>query len=917
MTPKTHATLDRERSRPDPEELLARIQKEEAHAKGGRLKVFFGATAGVGKTYTMLEHAQARKREGVDVVVGWVETHGRKETEALLGGLEVVPPRLHTYRETAVREFDIDAALARHPRIVLLDELAHTNVPGARHAKRWQDAQELLAAGIDVYTTINVQHLESLNDVVAQITGVVVRETVPDAILEGADEIELVDLTPDDLLQRMRDGKVYIPGQAQRAVEHFFKRENLIALRELALRQVAERVDAQMRSYKSDLGIRGVWPVAERILVCASSGPEAARVVRSAARMAGGLRAEWIVAHVEKPGNLRQSEADRERVAQTLRLAEQAGARTVTLTAHDVSEEILAFARSQNVTKIVVGKPHGARWRYRLFGSIVDDLIRGSHDIDVYVIRGAGEEDVPKPAIDLAHRSPLRSYAWAVLTVAAITILAHAMFPYFELANVVMVYLLGVVVTAAVWGRGPSIAASILSVAAFDIFFVPPRLTFAVSDTQYLVTFAVMLTVGILTSTLTVRLRQQVDSYRRRQEQTAALYRMSREFARALTTEEVVQSAERHIGDVFASEVWIFVPDASGQLVNAPGVTSVFPLEPKEMEVARWAFTHKQKAGRGTTTLGGARALYVPLIGSRGSVGAIGLFPADEQRSMSPEQLRHLDAFADQTALVIERALLVRETAEAKLRIETERLRNLLLSSVSHDLRTPLATITGAASSLLQDRARINDETRAELTQSILDEAERLNSVIGNLLTMTSLESGGVEVRKEWQPLEEVVGAALSRMEPALAERTVNVRVPSDLGLVPLDSVLIEKVLLNLIDNAVKYAPVDQPVELAAWREDGGVAVEVADRGPGLPPGDEERVFEKFYRGSQSDRGGVGLGLPICRGIVEAHGGRIWAENRAGGGVAFRFFLPREGSPPEAEPAEEEARRVWRDDEEA
>jgi two-component system sensor histidine kinase KdpD len=603
---------------------------------------------------------------------------------------------------------------------------------------------------------------------------------------------------------------------------------------------------------------------------------------------------------------LRQSEADRERLAQAFRLAEQAGARTVTLAAHDVSEEILAFARSQNVTKIVVGKPHGSRWRYRLFGSLVDELIRGSHDIDVYVIRGTGEEGTHTPTIDLGRRSPATSYAWAVLLVAAITLLAHAMFPYFELTNVVMVYLLGVLVTAALWGRGPSIAASILSVAAFDFFFVPPRLTFAVSDTQYVVTFGVMLAVALLTSTLTVRLRAAANSYRRRQEQTAALYRMSREFARSVTTEEVVQSAERHIGDVFASEVWIFVPDANGQLVNAPGVTSVFPLEPKEMEVARWAFNHKERAGQGTATLSGARALYVPLVGSRGSVGVIGLFATDERRPMSPDQLRHLEAFADQTALVIERALLVRESEESKLRIETERLRNLLLSSVSHDLRTPLATITGAASTLLQDRSRMSDETRIELTQSIVDEADRLNSVIGNLLTMTRLESGAMQVSKEWQPLEEVVGVALTRMEAALADRPVNIRIPADLGLVPLDGVLIEKVLLNLIDNAVKYTPPDQPIEVAAWRDGDDVIIEVSDHGPGLPEGDEERVFEKFYRGAEGDRRGVGLGLPICRGIVEAHGGRIWARNNPGGGVAFRFLLPGGGARPE-QPIESEA----------
>jgi len=890
--------------RPDAERILARIQTEEANAARGRLKIFFGASAGVGKTYAMLEQSRVKQRQGVDVVVGWVETHARKETEALLAGLEMLPPRRFDYRGAELREFDIDAALARRPGLLLLDELAHTNAPGARHTKRWRDVEEILATGIDVYTTVNVQHIESLNDVVAQTTGVVVRETVPDSVIERAAEIELVDLTPDDLLQRMKEGKVYIAAQAERAVHGFFKKENLIALRELAMRHAAEHVDAQMRSYKDDHGIGGVWPVAERILVCVSAGPEGAKVVRTAGRMAAGLRAEWFVAHVERPGGLRQTEADRARIAQTMRLAEQLGAKTTTLVGMSVSEEILAFARARNVTRIVVGKPGGARWRYRLFGSVVEDLIRGSEDVDVTVIRGAMDEAGRTPAIAVRRHSPARSYAIAAAVVAAITVIAHLMASRFELTNVVMIYLLGVLAIAVALGRGPSILASILSVAAFDFFLVPPRLTFAVTDSEYLVTFAVMLVVALLTSTLAVRLRQQADSYRRRQEGTAALYRMSREFARSLTLEEVVASAERHIGDVFACEVWVLLPDARGELVRAPGVTSGFPLDPKEIEVARWVYTHGAPAGLGTATLSSARASYVPLVGARGSVGVIGLFPANEKELMTPETLQHLEAFADQTALVIERALLEREGQEAKLRIEAERLRNLLLSSVSHDLRTPLATITGAASGLLETQPPLGDDVRRELTQSILDEAERLNRLVGNLLTMTSIESGAIQVQTEWQPLDEVVGAALNHMENPLRERPVITRIPDDLPLVPLDGVLIEKVLANLLDNAVKYTPAESAIEISASHADAEVIVAVADNGPGLPPGAEERVFEKFHRGSQAPgRGGVGLGLPICRGIVEAHGGRIWAENREGGGAVFRFALPLRGVPPTVEEA--------------
>jgi len=885
--------------RPDPERLLSRLKQEEARQGRGRLKVFLGAVAGVGKTYAMLELARLRRRQGIDVAVGWVETHGRSETGALLEGLEVLPARIHPHRGVELREFDLDAALARRPQLLLVDELAHTNAPGARHAKRWQDVEELLAAGIDIVTTVNVQHIESLNDVIAQTTGVVVRETVPDRILDQADEIELVDLPPEELLERLREGKVYIPPQAERALRGFFTRGNLIALREFALRRAAEQVDAELRTYKEDEGIGRVWPVTERILVCVSASPTAPRVVRAAARMANRLGAEWIVASVDRPGDLKQSEADRERAGQTLRLAEQLGARTVTLTGLKVSEEILSFARSWNVTKIVVGKPAGPWWRYRIFGSVVDDLVRRSDEIDVYVIRGSREEEGPRRFPRVRRRSPARSYLWATGTVLIASGLCHLMLPRFALPNLAMVYLLAVAFVAALWGRGPSILTSILSVLAFDFLLVPPRLDLAVSDTQYLITFAVMLIVGLLISTLAVRLRQQADAYRRREQHTAALYRMSREFAQSGTIVDIVRSVERNFSEVFESEVWVLMPDAQGRLSHAPGITSVFPLDAKEEAVAEWAHTHGQTAGMGTGTLSGAKALYVPLKTARGSVGVLGLFPQGGSGSLSVERMDLLEAFAGQSAVVIERMLLAQEAQKTQLEVEGERMRSLLLSSVSHDLRTPLAGITGAASSLVEGEASLNPETRRELAQSILDEAERLNRLLGNLLSMTRIEAGGMRLQREWQPMEEVVGAALNRLETALRNHPVEVRVPDDLPLVPVDGVLVEQVLVNLLENALKYTPDGTAIEVAAWAQGEGVVVEVADRGPGIPKEDQERVFEKFYRGPHThDRRGVGLGLPICRGIIEAHEGRIWVENRPGGGASFRFFLPRPGSPP-------------------
>jgi two-component system, OmpR family, sensor histidine kinase KdpD len=885
--------------RPDPERLLARLQREEGGKERGRLKVFFGAVAGVGKTYAMLEEARLRRGQGADVVVGWVETHGRSETAALLEDLEILPPRAYAHRETTLREFDLDAALARRPQLLVLDELAHTNAPGARHAKRWHDAEELLAAGIDVYTTLNVQHIESLNDVVAQTTGITVRETVPDSVLDRADDIELVDLTPEDLLERLKEGKVYIPAQAERAMRGFFKKGNLIALRELALRRVAERVDSQLRTYKDDEGIGGVWPVAERILVSVSANPEAMRVVRAAARMAAVLRAEWIVAYVEKPGDLTESDADRARVEGTFRLAEQLGAETVTLTGLNVSDELLALARKRNVTKIVVGKPARPWWRYRFFGSVVDELIRGSDEIDVYVIRGNPDEDRPAPFPRLRRRSPPRSYLWAAVAVALTTALCRFLLFHLAPTNLVMVYLLEVVIVASVLGRGPSILASILSVAAFDFFFVPPHLNMAVSDTEYLVTFVVMLVVGLSISSLAVRLRQQADAHRRRQERTASLYRMSREFAQTTSIEEVAKSVERYISEVFESEVWLLITDSDGRLVAAPGVTSAFPLDPKELAVAEWAGVHGQRAGRGTATLMGAKALYFPLATARGVVGVLGLFSTEGKRTLSPEQIELFEAVAGQVALVIERSMLAEEAQAARLRVEAERLQNLLLSSVSHDLRTPMAAITGAASSLLEGEGSLDGETRRELTASILEDADRLNRLVGNLLSMTRIESGGMKVQREWQPLEEVVGAALNHLEKRLRGHAIDVRVPDVLPLVPLDGVLIEQVLVNLLENAIKYTPDETTIEIGARAERNGVVVEVGDRGPGIPAGDEERVFEKFYRAPHApDRAGVGLGLPICRGIIEAHGGKIWAENRPGGGAVFRFHLPCEGTPP-------------------
>ncbi|MEI6775895.1 MAG: sensor histidine kinase KdpD [Chloroflexales bacterium] len=902
--------------RPDPDALLARVQAEEAAQAYGRLTVFFGASPGVGKTYAMLEAAHQRQAEGIDVLVGVAETHGRVETQVILDGLTQLPPQEIAYRGVTLREFALDAALARHPQLILVDELAHSNAPGSRHPKRWNDVQELLAAGIDVYTTVNVQHVESLNDVVAQITGVVVRETVPDSVIEQADEVKLIDLPANDLLQRLREGKVYLPQNAERAAGNFFRKGNLIALRELALRRTADRVDAQMEAYRHDKAIHAPWPAAQRLLVGISSGPAAARLVRAARRMAVGLRAAWIVAYVETPAELRRSEADRAQVLQTLRLAEQLGAETVTLSGTHVAAELLAYARTRNISKLVIGKPEYPRWQDRFVGSVASDLLRTSGVIDVSVLSGEVGDTAPPPREQIYLTSPWQTYAAAPAMVAVCTLVALVI-DYYGMgeANVIMVYLLGVLGVALAGGRGPSALAAVLSVMTFNFFFVEPRITFAVTDARYLITFTVMLVVGLVVSNLTVRFRQQAVAARERERRTAALYALSREFASTRGMGNLLAVAVRHLTAIFDSRVVILLPCTDGVL-RPWGECSgwsrnidpqqLFGLSMAEQGVAQWVFDHTERAGLGTNTLPSAEGLYLPLNGSRATVGVVGLRPANHQRFLSPEQVHLLETFISQTALAIERATLAEEAAHATVAAETERLRSALLSSVSHDLRTPLAIIAGSLTSLAQGGDDLDSATRAELVQTASEESQRLNRLLSNLLEMTRLEAGAVHVRKEWQPLEEVVGVAVARVAQGETlpgrlpgEHSLRINLPPDLPLIPLDGILIEQVLVNLLDNAVKHTPAGTPITLRAQRIGAAVQVEVADQGAGLAPGDEQRVFDKFYRGgTDRSRGGAGLGLAICKGMVESHGGRIWAERHPEGGAAFVFTLPLEGTPP-------------------
>ncbi|HXV80204.1 MAG TPA: sensor histidine kinase KdpD [Candidatus Binatia bacterium] len=893
--------------RPNPDALLKRVQAEESRQLEGKLKIFFGANPGVGKTYAMLEAAHEQRRDGVDVVIGVVETHGRAETETLVEGLELLPRKPVEYRGTVLQEFDLDAALARRPTVILIDELAHTNAPGLRHAKRWQDVQELLKAGITVYTTVNVQHLESLNDVVAQITGVRVRETVPDSVIERADDVELVDLPPDDLLQRLKDGKVYIPEQIQHAIQHFFTKGNLIALRELALRRTAERVDQQMEVYRRDHAVIRTWPAAETIMVCVNMKPRGPRLIRAARQMAADLHAKWIAVYVQIPRHLRLPQAERDRLVQTLRLAEQLGAETITLTGENVAQELLSYARSRNTTKLIVGKPVRSLWKEWIFGSVVSDLVHQSGDIDIYVITGEAGEGQPLVRRSFKRTSNRWEYLYAAVGVAIATAIAWAMFPYFGLANLIMMYLIAVIFIAIRLGRGPSVLASVLSVATFDFFFVPPYLTFAVSDFQYLLTFGVMLVVALVISNLAVRIREQAELARYRERRTGVLYTMSRDLATHRGTAMLVQVATKHLRDVFDGQVAIFLADAEKRVRLQRAEQLYFELDPKESGVAQWVFDHNERAGLGTDTLPGASALYLPLVASTGPIGVMAVRPKDTGLLLDPEQLHLLESLVNQVALAIERTRLSEEAQQAHVRVETERMRNAILSSVSHDLRTPLATITGAATSLLDERSQLNASDRLELCRSIYREADRLDRLLRNLLDMMRIEAGAVHLNKEWHPLDEIVGAALSRLEERLRGYSVKTAFPPDLPMVKIDGVLLEQVVINLLENAAKYAPAGSMIELSASAGDREVLVDVADRGQGIPLGDEVRIFDKFYRAKPAREGGVGLGLTICRGIIEAHGGRIWAENRSGGGAVFRFSIPlTEEQPPVASEHTEE-----------
>ena len=892
--------------RPDPDLLLAKVNRQELQARRGKLRIYFGSSAGVGKTYAMLTAARKLASEGRQVVVGVVETHGRAETAALLEGLEVLPPKSIEYRGKTLLEFDLDAALARRPQLILVDELAHSNVTGTRHPKRWQDVDELLAAGIDVFSTLNVQHLESLNDVIGGITNVRVWETVPDKVFDAADEVVLVDIPADELLARLKAGKVYVAQQAEHAAQHFFRKGNLMALRELALRRTADRIEGDVQAYRVDQSIGSVWKTATALLTCVGPDAAAERVVRAAARLAGQLNTEWHAVYVETPSLQRLAPAKREKILANLNLAQQLGATTAVIASAEIAESIIAYARKNNLSKLVIGRdPVRRLWPWQR--SSGQKLALLAPDIDLIEIGRAensakenAREGMPlPPAADLESNQRRKvkrlRYVWAALTCVCVTLISVPLAALFENSNIVAIYILDVVLVGVWLGRGPAAFAAVLGVCAFDFFFVPPRLSFAVSDVQYLLTFFIMLAVGLITGQLTAGLRFQARVASHREERAGSLYEFARDLSGAVQVEQVVKISDESIQRTFRANAALLLPDASGRLIATMSNTVGLAVE---IGTAQWAFDRGQPAGSGTDTLPGSEVLYIPLRAPTKARGVLAVKAHNRRMLRIPEQRQLLDTFAALIAIALERVHYVGIAQDALLKMESERLRNSLLAALSHDLRTPLTVLGGLAESLALTAPKLSSQ-QLEAAQAIQDEARRMSTMVSNLLDMARIESGEVKLNLQWQPLEEVVGAALEAARAMLQKHTVVVQLPRDLPLVKFDAVAIERVLVNLLENVSKYTPPGSTVTLSAQVIGEELSVSVADNGPGLPAGREEAVFQKFTRGErESATPGVGLGLAICRAIIESHQGRISAAQRPGGGAVFTFTLPL-GQPPQ------------------
>ena len=882
--------------RPSPEALLEQARKEGR----GKFKIFLGAAPGVGKTFEMLTQARRRRLEGVDVVIGVVETHGRVDTDALTKGFEAVPKKRSLYKGRVIAEMDLDAILQRKPQLVLVDELAHTNADESRHPKRYLDAEELLAAGIDVYTTVNIQHIESLNDVIAQITRIHVRETVPDEVLDEADEIELVDTTAEDLLQRLREGKVYVKAQAERALRHFFSPGNLTALRELALRKTAQHVDRNMTDYMHAHGIGGPWPAAEHVLVCVNEHPSSAELVRRARRLADNAKAAWTALYVESPRYATLSEIEKDRVADTMRLSQRLGAESVTLPGRDIAQTVLQYARENNVTQILIGKSERSRWFEILHGSVVRDLMRASGAISVTAVLAEGEVVAPKsvrtaPSVNVRA---WRDYAWSSVSV-GLTIgvawvfnaaMAHA------LGSIGMLFLVPVLLSAVTFGFRPALFTAFLSALAYNFFFLPPLYTLTIADPNNLLSFTVLLFVAIIASNLAARVRVQADIASARARITGELYSYARKLAGIAHLDDILWAAAFQMASMLKTNVVILLPDTK---TGRPEIRAGYPpedeLDTQDLAAAGWCWDHAAAAGRNAETLPGAKRLFLPMRTGSGVVGVVGLQKFNAKIWFTPDERRLLDALMDQTALAVERSQLVERVDEAQVHIEADKLRVAMLTSLSHDLRTPLASILGSATTLLSNRNLYDAKQTDELLATIRDEAERLDRFVGNLLDMSRLEAGALGVKLEAVDVAELVETAIKRLARRLSDHHLELDFPDDIPLVSVDPLLLEQAIVNLLDNAAKYAPPGSSVFVEARVSEKSVLLTIEDEGPGIPAEALPHIFDKFYRAKAADRrvAGTGLGLAVARGFVEAFGGQLNAANRTDGrGAVLTILLP-------------------------
>lgn len=877
--------------RPSPENLLKRAQEEELKLGRGQLKIYLGAAPGVGKTFSMLEDAREKYKQGLDVVIGIAESHGRQEIENLINIFEVLPRKSVEYRETKQLEFDLEGALKRSPALLIIDEMAHSNIPGLRHTKRWQDIKEVLDRGIDVYTTMNIQHVESLNDVVSQIIQTHIKETVPDLMLSLADTIEVVDLPVEDLLKRLQEGKVYFPQQAELAKESFFRKGNLIALRELMLRTAAEHVGADVLLYRQDQGIKTIWPTREKVLVCVGYHQSSSKLIRAAYRIANSLQAELIAVHIDT-----SSMTSEDQFNINVHLAEQLGTETKILVGTNIVKEIMDFALSENVTKIIIGKKIQPRWRETLFGSLADELVRQSGEIDIFIITGEPEEvKVKKKYVGQQPLIPWKIYGLAGLIILIITTINFLLSSFLSISDIAMIYILGVTAIALFGNITVSALASILSVLAFDYFFIPTRYSFFMSNLEYFLTLLVMLTVSLIISNLTIITRNQAKRALLAEKRSSTLHSLSRQLTSVRGIDKLLEIAVKEIGKAFDCEVLALLAQDGELVVRGENIDAI-KLDDKEKSIAQWVYSLGQAAGFGTDTLSYFDALYLPLITTQGTIGVLRIRPLFPGKILTPDQQHLLEAFANQIALALEADKIQEVAQKLELKHERRRVRSTLLQSISHDIRSPLIAIMSNASTLLASESGFDLKNVRKVAQDIYLDSEQLSRLINNLIQITLLESKKFKVKKKLNSLNDSIHSVLHSSSKKLKKNTVQLKLDPNLPIIKFDNNLLEDVIINLLDNAVKFTPENTLIEISTIFENNRIIFKISDKGPGISSDEVDKLFKKFYRGRMlTTQRGLGLGLAICRKIIKTHKGKIWAENRKEGGACFCFYLPVNG----------------------